>query len=250
MSRAAAPVLEVQGLTKRFGGLLAVDGVSFSVQEGEAVGIIGPNGAGKTTLFHLITGFLAPTAGRVLLRGEEITGLPPYAIARRGLARTFQLVRPFPGLTVLENLMVGAFSDRVWDWGAELAAARQRALEVAREVGLEAWLDREASLLPHGSLKRLEVGRAIMRWPSVLLLDEPFGGLGGQELERTAELVERLRASGMTVVLIEHKLRVLMRLVDRVIVLNFGRQLAEGTPQGVARDPAVQEAYLGRRGVA
>ena len=242
--------LQLDGVSKRFGGLLALDSVSFRVATGEVVGLIGPNGAGKTTLFNIASGFEPPTAGRVIFRGESVTGLPPHAVARRGLARTFQIVRPFPGLNVLENLAVGGLSNRVFDFQGELEAARLEAREVAERVGLLAWADREAATLPHGSLKRLEIGRAIMMRPTLLLLDEPFAGLGGHEIEEVAGVITELAAQGMTFVIIEHKLRVLMRLVRRAVVLNFGRVIAEGTPREIAANAAVREAYLGEKGAA
>ena len=244
------PALQVEGITKRFGGLLALDQVTFSVQRGEVVGLIGPNGAGKTTLFNVISGFERPSAGRVRCQGRTVTGVPPHLIARGGLARTFQIVRPFPGLGVLENLAVGGLSNHVFDVGRELGEARDRAREVAARVGLLPWLEREASTLPHGSLKRLEIGRAIMTRPSVLLLDEPFAGLGGHEVDEVAGVVAELATGGMTLIIIEHKLRALMRLVRRALVLNFGRLIAEGTPQEIGASPIVREAYLGEKGAA
>jgi len=244
------PILKVENVTKRFGGLIALESVTLAVRSGEVVGLIGPNGAGKTTLFNVISGFVPPTAGLVVFRGEIITGLPPYLIARRGLARTFQIVRPFPDLTVLENLAIGGFTNRFLDIREELAIAFEKAREVADEVGLSPWLERQATALPHGALKRLEIGRAMMLRPSVLLLDEPFAGLGGHEIDEMVEVVSRLARSGVTLIIVEHKLRVLMRLVQRVFVLDFGRLIAEGTPQEVAADPAVQKAYLGEKGVA
>ena len=247
---AQQPALEVDRLTKRFGGLLALDQVSFVIKGGEVVGLIGPNGAGKTTLFNVISGFEPPTAGRVLFQGRSLTGLPPHIIARGGLGRTFQIVRPFPGLGVLENLAVGGLSNRVFDPGQELDQAREKARQVATRVGLFSWLDRQATTLPHGSLKRLEIGRAIMMNPSVLLLDEPFAGLGGHEVEEVVGVIAELANSGMTLIIIEHKLRVLMRLVHRVLVLNFGRLIAEGTPKEIGSSPTVREAYLGEKGAA
>jgi branched-chain amino acid transport system ATP-binding protein len=245
-----APILSVEAITKRFGGLTALEAVSFAVPAGQVVGLIGPNGAGKTTLFNVISGIDPPSAGRVVFRDEVLTGLPAHVVARRGLARTFQIVRPFPGLSVLENLAVGGLSNRVFDLRGELAEARGRAREVAQHVGLHALLDREAATLPHGSLKRLEIGRAILMRPSLVLLDEPFAGLGGHEVEDVAAVISGLSARGMTLVIIEHKLRVLMRLVRRVIVLNFGRVIAEGEPREIAASPLVREAYLGEKGAA
>ena len=242
-------ILELANVTKRFGGLLAVDTVAFSVPRGQAIGIIGPNGAGKTTLFNLVSGFETPTAGHVAFRGEPITGVPPDRVARRGLVRTFQVVRPFPGLSVLENLVVGALDDRVFDRGAELRRAREQAYQVAERVGLTGWLDREAATLPYGGLKRLEVGRAMMLNPEVLLLDEPFAGLAPQETTELSQVIQDLIEGGMTLLMIEHKLGALMRLVRRVIVLHFGRLIADGTAEQVAALPAVREAYLGAKGV-
>ncbi|HTX52089.1 MAG TPA: ABC transporter ATP-binding protein [Candidatus Baltobacteraceae bacterium] len=247
---ADSPVLRVEGITKRFGGLTALEGVRFSVEAGEVVGLIGPNGAGKTTLFNVISGIEPPSAGRVVFRGEPISGLAPHLIARRGLARTFQIVRPFPGLTVLENLAVGGLTDRVFDFRGELAEARLRARAVAHEVGLHGWLEREASTLPHGSLKRLEIGRAMLMRPTLLLLDEPFAGLGGHEIEEVSDVIAGLAARGITLIIIEHKLRALMRLVGRAVVLNFGKLIAEGAPREVAASPIVREAYLGEKGAA
>ncbi|HEY8487202.1 MAG TPA: branched-chain amino acid ABC transporter ATP-binding protein/permease [Limnochordales bacterium] len=243
-------ILQADRLTKRFGGLVAVQQVSFSVREGEVVGLVGPNGAGKTTLFNMLTGFIRPTEGRVLLRGTDITHARPHEIARMGLVRTFQLAHPFPGLSVLENLVVGGLGPAVLDLGnRELAGARERAREVARFLGLERWLEQPAEVLPYGVLKRLEVGRALMADPRVLLLDEPFAGIGGQEFEELLAALSAIAAGGRTVVIIEHKLRAIMQLTRRVIVLHFGQIIADGTPQEVAADPGVQEAYLGVGGV-
>ncbi len=246
----ADPVLALEDVTKRFGGLTALDGVSFTVSAGEVVGLIGPNGAGKTTLFNVISGIEPASAGRVVFRGEPISGLAPHLIARRGLARTFQIVRPFPGLTVLENLAVGGITNSVFDLYGELLEARAHARTIAQEVGLQLWLDREAITLPHGSLKRLEIGRAMLMRPSLLLLDEPFAGLGGHEIEEMSAVIAGLAARGVTLVIIEHKLRALMRLVGRAVVLNFGRVIAEGAPREVAASPIVREAYLGEKGAA
>lgn len=240
----------VEGLYKVFGGLKAIDDVSFAVERGEAVGIIGPNGAGKTTLFNLISGFEAPTHGRVLVDGERIDGLRPDRIVRRGLARTFQIARPFPGLTVKENLMIGAFNDHLFDWSSEMTSAGERAEEVACTVGLEKHLYRIASELPYGSLKLLELGRALMVEPRILLLDEPFAGVSGGESEKMLETIQRFHTDDLSIVIIEHKLGMLMRMVDRVVVLSFGSVIAEGGPSEVARDPDVRSAYLGKKGAA
>jgi branched-chain amino acid transport system ATP-binding protein len=247
---AASVFLEVDRITKQFGGLTALDAVSFVIRKGEVTGLIGPNGAGKTTLFNVISGFVPPTGGRVMFQGETVTGMSPHTIARRGLARTFQIVRPFPGLAVQENLAVGGLSNRVFDTGRELAGARAAAEQVAKRVGLLPWMNRQATTLPHGLLKRLEIGRAIMMHPSLLLLDEPFAGLGGHEIDEVSDCIAELAAGGLTLVIIEHKLRALMRLVRRVIVLNFGRLIAEGSPQEIGANSVVREAYLGEKGAA
>lgn len=243
-------MLHVRNVTKKFGGLVALDNVTMTVQPREIVGLIGPNGAGKTTLFKVISGFEHPTKGHVLFRNDVITGLRPHVIARRGLVRTFQIPRPFPGLTVLENLAVGGFSNGVLDSGGELKDALERAREVAEQVGLSSWINRQASTLPHGCLKRLEIGRAIMLQPALLLLDEPFAGLGGHEVDEMMGVISGLIEKGITLLIVEHKLRVLMRLAQRVLVLNFGQLIAEGPPQKIAGDPLVQQAYLGEKGAA
>jgi branched-chain amino acid transport system ATP-binding protein len=246
----APTFLEVTRVTKQFGGLTALDDVSFVIRKGEVAGLIGPNGAGKTTLFNVISGFVPPSHGRVTFQGETVTGLSSYLIARRGLARTFQIVRPFPGLAVQENLAVGGLSNRVFDTGRELGGARAAAEQVAKRVGLLPWMERQATTLPHGLLKRLEIGRAIMMRPSLLLLDEPFAGLGGHEIDEVSDCIAELAAGGLTLIIIEHKLRALMRLVRRVIVLNFGRLIAEGSPQEIGGNALVREAYLGEKGAA
>ena len=243
-------ILAVDNLSKRFGGLVAVNNVSFAVGEGEAVGVIGPNGAGKTTLFNMISGFERPSAGHVRFRDESIIGLQPHLIARRGLVRTFQNLRPIPELTVLENLVVSGLGPGLFDTGREMMRVQATARGIAGQVGLGDWIERLVEGLPYGVLKRLELGRAIMLKPAVLLLDEPFAGLGGKEAEELNEVIGGLGQRGITLVVIEHKLGMLMRLVGRIIVLNFGERIADGSPGDIAADTVVREAYLGKKGAA
>jgi branched-chain amino acid transport system ATP-binding protein len=236
-------LLEVAGLTKRFGGLVAVKDVSFTLAKGEIAGILGPNGAGKTTLFNLVTGFIPPDTGTVVLDGESIRGLPPFRIVNRGLARTFQLCRPFVGMSAQENVLVGCLG--AGRHGSETAAAR--ALELLGMVGLEHKARTPSELLPYGDLRRLEIARALATNPKLLLLDEPFAGLGTAEIEPLSDLIRQLhREQGLTILIIEHKLREFMKLVMRVIAMDFGEVIATGGPEQIVRDPRVIEAYIGR----
>jgi len=238
-------LLEVSGITKRFGGLTAVKEVSFALEKGELTGILGPNGAGKTTLFNLLTGFIPADGGSVVFDGVPIRGLPPYRIVHRGLARTFQLCRPFVGMTVQENVMIGCLG--AGRHGLEDAATR--ALELLAMVRLEDKSKLPAELLPYGDQRRLEIARALATNPKLLLLDEPFAGLGTAEIEPLSELIRGLHGErGVTILIIEHKLREFMKLVRRVIAMDFGEVIAIGDPESIVRDPRVVEAYIGKEG--
>ena len=240
------PLLEVEKLTKRFGGLIAVNSVTFKVDEGELLGIIGPNGAGKTTLFNLITGYLKPDSGKVFLRGEDITGLPPNKIANKGLARTFQIVRPFRHLPTIANVLVSLQSYRGRRRIEWIKTPERKAMEMLEDVGLSDMALEPAENLSHGDLKRLEIARAMALEPEIVLLDEPFGGLNPVETEYMVKFLQRIHLDGHTIVIVEHKLHALMKLVKRVIVMHYGEIIAEGTPQEVAENKKVIEVYLGR----
>jgi branched-chain amino acid transport system ATP-binding protein len=235
-------MLQVSGLTKRFRGLVAVKDVSFEVRSREIVALIGPNGAGKTTCFNLIAGALAPTSGSVALDGEDITGLVPEAIAVRGLVRTFQNARPMGGMTVLENVMVGALART-----SDVCAAADIAAAAISRIGLASKSDALALSLTLPDRKMLELARALAARPRVLLLDEVMAGLRPAERERIVSVVRELNADGMTVLLIEHVMRVVMALASRVIVLHHGEKLAEGTPAEIGSNPQVIESYLGTK---
>jgi branched-chain amino acid transport system ATP-binding protein len=236
-------ILQVEGVSKQFGGLQALQDVTFDLPEGQIMGLIGPNGAGKTTLFNCISGVYEPTAGRVIFRGEDITGVKPYYIAKKGMARTHQIVRPLEELTVLENVMVGAcFGQK--DYG--LGEARKIALEIMSFVGLSDRSDQLAGSLNVGQKKRLEMARALAAQPYLLLLDEVLAGLNPSEISQMVEIVKAIRNEReITIIMIEHVMHAVMNVSDRIVVLDYGRQLAEGTPQEIAENEKVIEAYLG-----
>ncbi len=233
-------MLDVAAVSKRFGGLLAVDAASLSVHDGEIVGLIGPNGAGKTTLFAIVSGFLTPNSGSIRLEGRDVTRVPAHLRARQGIARTFQVVQPFAGLTVRDNIAVGAYLRH-----HRRKDALARAEVVARRLGLEAMLERPASELTVAGRKRLELARALATEPKLLLLDEVLAGLNPSEIRDIIPVIRAIREGGVTVLMIEHVMQAVMSLCERVYVLAQGRVIAAGVPRDVCADPLVIEAYLG-----
>ncbi len=245
-------LLDVENATRRFGGLVAVDRVSAEIRDGELVGLIGPNGAGKTTLFNLISGFTGLSAGAIRFRGRSIGGLAPYRIARLGIGRTFQNLRVFPNMTVFDNVSVGAIGalgasalDALRPGAPRSREISRRAAAALSRVGLEPRADALAANLSYGERKYLEIARALAMDPELLILDEPAAGLNDTETRGLADFIRRLHAEGVTVLLVEHDMTLVMSLCERIVVLASGRKIADAPPEAVRRDPAVLEAYLG-----
>ncbi len=246
-------VLKVEGLRKSFGGVRALKDVSFEVKKGEIFGIIGPNGSGKTTLINCITGFVRPDGGRVFFKGRDITGLPPHKIANLGIARTFQIMRPFYSLPAYKNVVIALWSPRArrrggWRGGGRLGDRDTVAIDILEEIGFERDSRvpyKTASSLPTGYLKRLELARCIAINPEVIICDEVFSGLSASEVATMVPLIEKLNQEGITMIMIEHRLRELFRVAERVMVLEYGEKIAEGTPKEIMENERVKKAYMG-----
>jgi len=245
----AAPILEVRELYKNFGGIQAISDLSFELAEGELLGLIGPNGSGKTTAVNLITGFVKPTRGDVIYRGSRITGVAPYAVVGLGIARTFQMVKPFYRLPAYKNMIIPLYSPRVKKMAGGRYGDRDAvALDLLEEVGFERDAQvayKKASALPQGYLKRLELAKAIALQPDLIILDELFSGLSLAEVASIVPIIEKLGMEGKTIIMIEHRLKELFRIADRVVVLNYGQKIADGKPEQVMESDAVKKAYLG-----
>ncbi len=250
-----ASFFEVENLTKCFGGLVAVNNVSFKIERDEIVGLIGPNGSGKTTLIRCILGILKPDSGKVIFNGQDVTKRRPWEIVQKGMVGTFQVVKPFRHLPIIANVMVGCLCPRITKRGEWVKRAEVKARDALEFVGIADQALEPASILPHGDLKRLEVARAIATEPELLILDEPFGGLNPAETELVAKSLKRLHkggrfgrlhSEGPAMLIIEHKLRELMKIIDRVIVLNFGEVITQGTPEEISKNKQVIEAYTGK----
>jgi branched-chain amino acid transport system ATP-binding protein len=247
------PILQVQEVTKAFGGILALNRVSFDVREGEILGIIGPNGSGKTTIVNCITGFVKMSSGKIFFRGKDITGKPAHRIADLGITRTFQIMRPYYSLPAYKNLVIPLFSPRAkrtggWRGGGKLGDRNTVGIDILEEIGFErdSFVPyKMASALPTGYLKRLELARCLALRPEIVLCDEVFSGLSMSEIASMVPLIERLQMDGITLIMIEHRLRELFRVASRVLVLNFGEKLVEGTPEEVMANEKVKEAYFG-----
>ena len=238
-------LLVLQNVTKRFGGLTAVDDLSFAVEEGEILGFIGPNGAGKSTTFNCVTGTYPPTEGTVWYDGEDTTGDAAHVMVKRGLARTFQSFRPLEDRSVLDNVALALTPDKLFSLSGLRGGTHEQAREICERVGLGDRVTLTPSELPHAGLLRLELARALATDPDLLLIDEPFAGLSSGEVETVSELLVELRDEGLTLVVVDHNMRGLLSLIDRAIVIRFGSKLAEGTPEEIRANEEVQEAYLG-----
>ncbi len=252
---ACKTIFETTGLTKFFGGVCAVNDLNLRINEGEIVGLIGPNGAGKTTVFNLVTGFLKPSKGLVVLNGENLVGRKPHEVAQRGIARTFQIAKSFPQFTVLQNMNAAShlFCNmgfwqgilRTPGYKAKEVSNTDQALKTLRLVGLTQWKDVVAATLPHAHQKLLGIAMALATGPKLLLLDEPLEGMSSEEVDRALDLMSAIRSYGVTILLIEHNMRAVMRICERIVVISFGQEIARGTPDEVKRNEEVIKAYLG-----